>query len=326
MSGTPTRLVKDGAMTSFDAPPGYTIAHDDRSHRIDSTASDADPSHGVQPHKTNCAQASGDPHTIPSSHRKLAVAETDNYPGRVASLREQIELLERLVRAPAPGADLERLQLERSLFASGLDRAISNRGEHDPITVQGTLLEGLLRLLDELRIARLPTVDLEEVEGVAPPTPLLIGNSEVTHPLRTSGEIPPMPNKLPSPRPIRAGKIKAPRSLRIICWTLALGVLPLSILATIYDFHRTTYHVTHINHRVLNPQEIRVSWIVHNTGMHTGTPHCEVNASSAGDADRGFATATGIKSIRAGGQQAAFTTLTITNDGAEHVAKVSVSC
>lgn len=103
-------------------------------------------------------------------------------------------------------------------------------------------------------------------------------------------------------------------------------MLPISILATIYDFERTTYHVTHINHRVLNPQEIRVSWIVHNTGMHTGAPDCEVNARSAGDAYTGFATARGIKSIRAGGQHAAFTTLTIANDGAEHVTKISVSC
>jgi len=158
------------------------------------------------------------------------------------------------------------------------------------------------------------------VKGLAPPPQSPDTRSTPTHPPGASETTLTMPNTAPSPPLAQATKKrKAFKRFRIIYWTMALAVLLISILATIDDFQRTTYYVADINHRVLNPYEIKVSWTVHNTGMRAGTPNCEIHASSPGDEDAGFDTAPGTKPIPAGGQHTAFTTLTISNHGAEHV-------
>ena len=362
ISGTPTRLVKNGARTSYDAPPRIALGPNDLLHHTDSMASSTDTSQPfsanrihdreapliphTQPHRNGngsradtsttvavassptplpneikrepkCSRAVSEllAHLIESAHRKLRVAEEENDPGRVTDLREQIELLERLVRPGAQGAESTRL-----------DRAVNDGSREDPPAGQSNLSEGLRGTLD-LRIARLPAVEPHELKGVATRTQPPRTKPTPTHPPSASKATLTMPSVAPNPPPVRARKDRKEfNSFRIITSAIALIVLPLSVLATIHDFERNIYYVTDVNHRVLTPQEIKVSWTVQNTGRHAGTPNCEVHASSPGNADAGSDTAPGIKSIPAGGQETAVTTLTIANDGAEHVTNVSVAC
>ena len=326
MSGTPTRLVKDGMKASYDAPPNDAPT-------TPTAPLSPTPALNETKNEPTSAQAISDllAHLMRSAHRKLAVAEMENDPGRVANLRKQIELWERLVRSPARDTDVLRVdirrpQLEQSLLDPDLDSAIGVGSSEDLRVGQRGLPEGGQRVLDP-PLARPPDGEVMAVKGLAPPPQSPDTRSTPTHPPGASETTLTMPNTAPSPPLAQATKKrKAFKRFRIIYWTMALAVLLISILATIDDFQRTTYYVADINHRVLNPYEIKVSWTVHNTGMRAGTPNCEIHASSPGDEDAGFDTAPGTKPIPAGGQHTAFTTLTISNHGAEHVTDVSVAC
>ena len=327
MGGTPTRLVKDGERTSYDAPPFASPANDR------TMAAVPPPPHEFTC-EPKCAISDLLADLIQSTHRKLAVADMEEDTVRVAYLREQIELWERLVRLPARGTesarrDIQQLRPQQSLPAPGAAGVICNVRTEYQMAGQRSIPEGVQRLL-RLRIAGLPAVDPQRVKDAAPPIQPPTTRSTPTQPHRADKAIPTIPSEAANSPPFRARKhtktSKTSKTFRIISWTLGFGVLLVSVLATIHDFERTTFHVAKISHTVLNPQDIEIHWTVLNTGKHAGTPNCEVKASSPGDADTGSDTATGLKSLRAGGQQTASTTLTITNSGADHVTNVSVAC
>jgi predicted RNA-binding Zn-ribbon protein involved in translation (DUF1610 family) len=76
----------------------------------------------------------------------------------------------------------------------------------------------------------------------------------------------------------------------------------------------------------IGPADLRVYFTVQNVGKGSGSPTCQITAGNPSSAYYGFDTVWWNKSIPAGGQISAYDDITVTNQGAQYVTQVSVTC
>jgi hypothetical protein len=77
---------------------------------------------------------------------------------------------------------------------------------------------------------------------------------------------------------------------------------------------------------VIDPADLAVTIRVRNTGHQAGAPTCQVQAQDASYAYYGVDEATLSNPIRAGAFAVYVDNVTITNQGAQYVTQVTVSC
>ena len=77
---------------------------------------------------------------------------------------------------------------------------------------------------------------------------------------------------------------------------------------------------------LISPSVVRVYFTIQNVGKGSGSPTCQITAGDPSSPYYGFQTFYWDKSIPAGGQLSQYQDITITQQGAAHVAQVSLSC
>ena len=249
MGGTPHyRLVKDGERTSYDAPPFASPANDR------TMAAVPPPPHEFTC-EPKCAISDLLAHLIQSTHRKLAVADMEEDTVRVASFANRSSFgrdssITRSRHESPPRRDVGNYGPQQSLPAQALP--VSSATSRTEYQMAGRKRPGGNATATPPSNRWTSRCDPQRVKDAAPPIQPPTTRSTPTQPHRADKAIPTIPSEAANSPPFRARKhtktSKTSKTFRIISWTLGFGVLLVSVLATIHDFERTTFHVTKISH------------------------------------------------------------------------------
>lgn len=120
----------------------------------------------------------------------------------------------------------------------------------------------------------------------------------------------------------KSGFFKRHKLLTIVFVTLLLG----TAIMAISDSSKPKYEAKAQNFTVTDPSTLRVDIKVHNVGEVSGKPNCSIEADNGTRSYRGTDRVVSDTELKPDGYWGFAQTLTITNEGAEYVDQVTVTC